>query len=116
MKKILAVLLILALSCAALASCGTSDKKGSEAEAVPADPAKAIVGTWTYETGGFTYTFNEDGTGDYCGMAFTYTVDGNKLSILYENNTAPFETEFEITGNKLNVKDSFGSDTIYVKQ
>ena len=113
MKKVIAILLVLVLGCIALVACGQSEK--SE-DATPADPAKAIVGTWDYETGGFTYVFNEDGTGDYCGMPFTYTVDGNKLSILYDGNTAPFETEFEVNGNKLNVKDSLGEDTIYIKK
>ena len=46
----------------------------------------------------------------------TYTADGNKLSILYTGNTAPFETEYSINGDTLNVKDSLGNDTLYTKQ
>ena len=49
-------------------------------------------------------------------MEFTYTTEGDKISILYKGNTAPFETTFTIEGNKLNMKDSFGKDTIYKKQ
>ena len=49
-------------------------------------------------------------------MECTYEVDGDKLSILYNGNSAPFETTYTIEGKKLNIKDSFGSDTIYERQ
>ena len=112
MKKVIALLLVMALSCVLFASCGGS---GGESKASD-DPKEAIVGTWEYESGGYTYVFKADGTGEYSGMAFTYTIDGSKLSILYTGNTAPFETEFSIEGDKLNIKDSSGSDTIYVRK
>lgn len=75
-----------------------------------------IVGKWTYETGSYTYTFNEDGTGDYNGRKFTYTTEGEKLSILSDGDTAPFETTYTIDGDKLNVRDSFGNDLIYIRK
>ena len=74
---------------------------------------EGIVGKWAYEAGGYTYKFNEDGTGEYNGAKFTYTIDGDKISILYEGNTAPFETTFSIDGDKLDVKDVSGNSTIY---
>ena len=78
----------------------------------------SIVGKWAQ--GSYIYTFNEDKTRSYDAagtlMKCTYEVDGDKLSILYDGNTAPFETTFSIDGNKLNVKDSFGKDTIYTKK
>lgn len=77
---------------------------------------EGIVGSWTYETGGYTYTFNADGTGDYNGAKFTYTTEGDKISILYDGNSVAFETVYEINGNKLNVKDSLGNDTIYIRK
>ena len=83
----------------------------------------AIVGKWKYYEEGssysadFIYTFNKDGTGEYsmfgASKPFTYTTDGNKLTITYDS--APFETEYEINGDILNVKDSAGSDTLYKK-
>ena len=79
--------------------------------------ADGIVGSWKYDGADYTYIFNEDGTGSYEAfgnkMEFTYTTEGNKLSILYSGNTSPFETEYSIDGETLNVKDSFGSDTLY---
>lgn len=82
------------------------------------DGGNSIVGKWAH--GSYVYTFNKDKTCVYDAagtkMECTYEVDGEKLSILYKGNTAPFETTFTIDGKKLNIKDSFGSDTIYEKQ
>ena len=77
-----------------------------------------LVGKWAL--GSFVYTFNEDGTCQYDAagtiMKCTYKTDGDKISILYEGNTASFDTTYSIDGNKLNVKDSLGNDTIYTKK
>ena len=104
-KKVL-VCLVVALSVVVLSGCG---KKG-------------LVGKWTNDYAGytFTYTFNSDGTGTYDSagtlMKFTYTTDGDKISILYEGNTVTWDTTYEIKGNELNVKDSNGKDTIYKRK
>lgn len=105
MKKFFLTITLLCVSVLLLTACG---KKG-------------IVGTWEYNTGGYTYTFNEDGTGNYAygesKMEFTYTAtEDGKLSILYTGNTDAFETTYTIDGNTLNIKDSFGSDTIYKRK
>ena len=97
-----------------------SSEESAEAESSE-EEAAGLVGSWEYETGGYTYTFNADGTGTYDvgsgdPMKFTYTDDGTNLSILYDGNTAPFESTYTIDGSKLNIKDSFGSDTIYKKK
>ena len=80
-----------------------------------------IVGSWKNNDYGsdFIYTFNADGTGKYDAagtiMEFTYTTSGKKLSILYTGNTTPFETEYSVKGDTLNVIDSIGNDTLYKK-
>ena len=104
MKKIKAIGLFLAIFVIALVVVGCGKSENS------------IVGTWTSESGSFVYTFNEDGTGDYSGAAFTYTTVDDKLSITYNGSTSPFETTYTIDGNTLNVKDSFGNDTIYKRK
>jgi len=104
-KRTIILSLILMLGVFALVGCGAS-KKG-------------IVGVWAYNNS-YIYTFNEDGTGNYDAagtkMEFTYTTEGEKLSILYTGNTAPFETTYTIEGDTLNIKDSFGNDTIYKRK
>ena len=46
-------------------------------------------------------------------MKFKYEIKDNKILITYEGETKPFETEFSIKKNVLNIKDSFGKDTLY---
>lgn len=103
--KITLLLLVLAIAVFALTGCGKKD-------------TNPIVGSWKYDGGSdYTYTFNEDGTGNYASgsskMDFTYTIKDNKISILYTGNTSPFETEYKIDGDVLNIIDSFGKDTLY---
>lgn len=117
MKKTLKITLIITMLLSAiLVLAGCTEKKDSKT----ASNANPIVGSWKYESGDYTYTFKEDGTGDYSfsstKMEFTYKTEGNKLSITYKGNTSPFETEYSIDGDTLNVKDSFGRDTLYKKQ
>lgn len=113
--KVLAVITILVATMLALTGCFNKQ------EEIKTEVAKnTIVGTWKYEQGEYTYHFNEDGTGDYsyynAKMEFDYKTEGNKLSITYKGSTSPFETEYSIDGDTLNIKDSFGKDTIYKRQ
>ena len=103
MKKGLLFTLVLLVGVVALTGCGKKEKK---------DP---IVGKWAL--GSFVYTFNSDGTCNYSAAGdCTYKINGDKISITYDGMTVPFESTFSIDGNKLNIKDSFGNDTIYTKK
>ena len=106
MKKILLGVLVITV-CFLLVGCGKENKKSP------------IVGKWAYSSN-FVYTFNEDNTCEYdvAGtiMKCTYKVDGENLSILYDGDSAPFETTFEIEENELRIKDSMGSTVTYKKQ
>lgn len=107
MKKGILVSLMAIVLCVVLVGCNKAKDKNP------------IVGKWSLDS--FVYTFNADGTCSYDAagtlMKCTYKTDGDKLSIQYEGeNMASFDTTYSIDGNKLNVKDSFGSDTIYEKQ
>ena len=109
-----AVLLVAML--AVLSACGGGDGNNA-GSAAAVDPAKAIVGNWVYgSNSSYEYEFKEDGTGSYYGRTFTYTIDGEKISILYDGDSAPFESTFSIDGNKLDIKDSRGNSTIYTKK
>jgi len=107
MKKIISSLLVIAV-CFLLIGC-TKKENG-------------IVGKWETKLGtySYVYTFNEDKTCTYDAagtlMKCTYEIKDDTISILYDGNTAPFETTFSIEGNKLNVKDSLGNDTIYTRK
>ena len=78
-----------------------------------------LIGSWAHDS--YIYTFNEDKTCSYAysslgAMECTYETDGDKISILYTGNTAPFETTYKIEGNTLIVVDSFGNDTEYTRK
>ena len=106
LKSVL-VVLVLCISVIGLTGC----KKGEKQE------KNTIVGKWqSKEYSSYVYTFNEDGTGDYSGTKFTYEIKDDKISILYDNSTAPFESTYEIKDSELNIKDSFGNNTIYIKK
>jgi len=80
----------------------------------------SIVGTWEYTGGGYSYTFNADGTGSYnygtTVMEFTYTDDGSTVSIKYTTNTVASDYAYTIEGNTLKIEDSFGDTVEYIKK
>ena len=81
------------------------------------DPAAPLFGKWSDESDKYIYEFKENGEGLYDAngkkMKFTYELKKNKISFLYEGKNSPTELEYEIKGDTLNIKDSFGNDTIY---
>ena len=125
MKKTIAIMLVIAFLVAGLfilTGCGEENKTNSDNQSNGENQSSkevTIVGSWKTQAYGadYVYTFNADGTGKYDAagtvMEFTYTTEGSKISILYTGNTDPFETEYSIDGETLNVKDSLGKDTLY---
>lgn len=49
-------------------------------------------------------------------MEFTYEDDGSKVSILYTGNTMPSEYSYTVNGNVLSIEDSFGEKVEYTKK
>ena len=102
------------------AGATTAAESGSRETVEAAD--KNIVGNWASRDfdGLFIYTFNEDGTGNYDAagtqMPFTFTMEGDKLSVLFDSDTDSFDTVYKIEGNSLTIKDSLGEDVIYDKK
>ena len=110
MKKLLRSMflgLVLCVGVLALTACG-----GAKSD--------SIVGSWKYDGADYTYTFNEDGTGNYnsagTDMPFKYEISGKNISFFYDGDDISFDTEFEINGNVLNVKDSNNEDVFYNKR
>ena len=110
MKKTVKAILIVAMllsSIMVLAGCGDKKEDAKKEDSNKAQSSNPIVGTWTYELGGYTSTTK---------MEITYKTERNMLSIMYKNSTAPLELEYSIDGDTLNVIDSFGNDTLYKRQ
>ena len=100
------------------ANTNTPAASSQEAPSTTAATGKdALVGSWEYQGGGYTYTFNADGTGTYdvSGnlMKFTYEATDSTISFTYGSDTTPMTHNYSINGKVLNVKDSNGSDTLY---
>ncbi len=94
----------------------------SEPAAAEDKPAStgSIIGSWVYAGGGYTYTFNADGSGSYSAgstvMEFTYEDLGGKVKILYKGNTMASEYGYTVSGNTLSIEDSFGDKVEYTKK
>lgn len=110
--KLLALVLCLILCFGIFAGC--EDKKDEESE------KPTIVGSWeSVDISGAIYHFEKDGKGSYefagAEMPFTYTDDGKKVVLQYENSDAPNEYSYTIEGDKLLIEDSFGEIVEYKK-
>lgn len=97
-----------------------------DTQAAPADDnggkaaSGSIVGSWEYTSGGYVYTFNADGTGNYSAgstvMEFTYTDKGDSVEILYTGNTMANVFKYTVSGDTLSIEDSFGEKVEYTKK
>ena len=122
MGKVFTIIMLICVTIFTFVGCDNGSGSSSSSNvgsSITSNSKNPIVGSWKYEYIGyaFVYTFNGNGTGKYDAagteMQFTYTTDGNKISILYNGDSAPFETEYSIDGDTLNIIDSFGTDTLY---
>ena len=80
-----------------------------------------LAGQWQSEQlSDYIYTFNGDGTGKYdmAGkvLELNYTLENDKITLTFlEEGYTPVTLDYELDGDRLNIKDSFGKDTFYVK-
>ena len=118
MKKVVFSLLSIVCVFVAFTAITACDKKADNAAPAADKAAASITGKWNHD--GYVYDFKDDGTGTYdvgSGdlMKFTYKAENGKLSITYEGSD-PMVLDYELKDNVLNVKDSFGKDTLYNRQ
>lgn len=115
--RVIAVVMAMSLLVLTFGACGSS---GGSDTSSKAEEKTGIIGSWEYETGGYTYTFNDDGTGSYAvgenKMEFTYKDNGKAVEILYTGNTDASTYEYKIDGDMLTIKDSLGNDVKYKKK
>jgi|P1105metagenome_2_1110788.scaffolds.fasta_scaffold85851_1 hypothetical protein len=127
MKKILILVLVLALACVFMVACGGNSGGGDASE-------NSLTGVWKYEDTengiGAVYDLKDDGTGTYTMIVgeeevtyeLKYEVQDNHLLVTYVNNDTfteedVFDSEFSFQdANTLIVKDSFGEEMTFVKQ
>ena len=121
MKRIIKLLAIVAAiaSLCALAGCSNSSGAG---ESSTAAQSGQLVGQWQSEKkSDYVYTFHADGTGQYdmAGnvLAMTYTIEDGKITLNFtQDGYAPVTLSYELEGDRLNIKDSYGKDTFYERK
>lgn len=109
MKKSAIVVLLIALSVAALCACG----KEKEPETPVVENDAAIFGTWMEDYWDSGYTFREDGTGTdiFWSQEFTYTALDGKVEIVYtEGLWAEKEFTYTVAGNVLQLTEVLAPD------
>ena len=84
----------------------------------PSDP---LTGQWQSERKPYyVYTLNGDGTGKY-KMAGTdydiiYSAENGKITIsIQAEGYTPLTFDYFLEGDRLNIRDSYGKDTFYVR-
>ena len=119
MKKLISLLLIAFVLVGILTACGDKEDSSEKAAETVAETV-SIIGTWKYELLDAAYTFNADGTGSYSfygtDLPFTYTDDGSKVVIHYDNSDGDNVLSYTIEGNVLHITDSLGAIVDYTKQ
>lgn len=88
-------------------------------EAVVNVDNSALVGKWIDNESDWedTYIFNTDGTGVFISgpeYEFTYSVDGDTLTLVYAEDDTESHT-VTLDGNKIILKNKFGTETTYEK-
>lgn len=102
----------------------TSTTANSESSAVASATASSdpLVGVWSAQSmPGISYTFNEDGSGEYDLMGnimkIKYSTKDGKITIEFlEEGMSSVTLDYTLDGDTLNIKDSFKNDNLYSRQ
>ena len=126
-KRLITITAALAMVCA-FAGCNKNDGETAESSAPSAvseesvqESADPLAGQWQSEKlPDYVYTFNGDGTGKYDMAGNTldlkYTTEDGKITITFlAEGYTPIALDYVLEGDRLNIKDSFGNDTFYVR-
>lgn len=122
--KILSIAAVLAMIFT-LAACHKNDSDSEESSAasvVSEQPVNPLAGKWqSKDLPDYIYTFNADGTGQYdmagkvLELGYETTEEGTITISFHEEGYTPVTLRYELDGDTLNIKDSFGKDTFYIR-
>ena len=115
MKRIIKSVFIVLFVTVIMSACGKSDAKVPE-----------VVGTWQYskaDTYTITYSFDEYGMGNYIFTSvdetgeeiveetpFTYTLDDDRIIIMFDEADDAYELTYDIDGTLLTIKDPYNEE------
>lgn len=118
--KLLAVISAL-IMLFAFAGCHNRTTEESQVSTVSEQLIDPLAGQWqSEELPDYIYTFNSDGTGQYdmAGkvLELNYTTGDGKITLTFlAEGYTPVTLDYELDGDRLNIKDSFGKDTFYMR-
>ena len=122
--KILSIAAVIVMICTVTA-CNKNDsdrEESSAASVVSEQPADSLTGKWqSKDRPDYIYTFNADGTGQYdmagkvLELDYNTTEEGTITITFHEEGYTSVTLRYTLDGDTLNIKDSFGSDTIYLR-
>lgn len=121
--KLLAVISAMATLCSFAGCNRNNENSGNESQvsSVSEQSLDPLAGQWqSEELSDYIYTFNGDGTGKYdmAGkvLELNYATEDGKITLTFlQEGYTPVTLDYELDGDRLNIKDSFGKDTFYVK-
>lgn len=121
--KLIAIVSVITVLCS-FAGCNRNEgNTGNESQvsSVSEQSLDPLAGQWqSEELSDYIYTFNGDGTGKYdmAGkvLELNYATEDGKITLTFlQEGYTPVTLDYELDGDRLNIKDSFGKDTFYVK-
>ena len=107
-KKLL-VFLVLLMSVVMLTGCGKKNEENKEA-------SNSLIGTWVDENETYTYEYKEDGKAVMNGKEATYSIEGDTLTIKYEDSTKLYKYKYTVNNTSLTLENEEGSKFVYVKK
>ena len=106
-KAIIAILIMLTI---VITITGCGKKKEEE------KTTNKLVGTWVDEEETFTYEYKEDGTALMNGKEATYSIEGDTLTIKYNDSTKLYKYKYTLTDTSLTLENEDGNKYVYVKK
>ena len=112
LTKIIAAALILLLAVVVITGCG----KKKETKKETATSTNPLVGTWVDEKETFTYEYKADGTAVMNGKEATYSIEGDTVTIKYNDNTKLYKYKYTVNNTSLTLENEEGTKFEYVKK
>ena len=112
-KIIIAIFIFLATI---LMLTGCEKKQDVKTETKKEENSASIIGTWVDEQETYKYEYKEDGTAIMNGKEAKYTIEGDTLTIKYDDTTKLYNYKYTLNNTSLTLENEEGTKYVYVKK
>ena len=112
--KLLIVFILLLTTIAMVTGC--EKKQDVKSEAKNEENSASIIGTWVDEQETYKYEYKEDGTAIMNGKEAKYTIEGDTLTIKYDDTTKLYNYKYTLNNTSLTLENEEGTKYVYVKK